>query len=105
MYGISNQLLASIALCVGTTVIINLGKAKYAWVTLLPLAFLATTTLTAGWQSITGNFFPLTRYPATAFQGWLDSILTAVMMACLGIVLIDSVRKWKSVLLPRALNR
>lgn len=101
MFGISNQLLASIALCVGTTVIINSGRARYAWVTLMPLAFVSTTTLTAGWQSITDNFIPLTRNPNTALQGWLDSILTVIMMVCVVIVLIDSLRKWKSVLFPR----
>ena len=102
MFGISNQLLASIALCVGTTVIINSGKVKYAWVTLAPLAFVATTTLTAGWQSVTDNFFPLTRNPTTALQGWLDSILTILMMICVAIVLVDSLRKWKSVVFPKA---
>ena len=101
MFGISNQLLASIALCVGTTVIINSKRAKYAWVTLLPLAFVATTTMTAGWLSITGNFIPLTRDPATAFQGWLDTVLTAIMMTALLVVLADSLRKWKTVLFPR----
>lgn len=101
MFGIANQLLASIALCVGTTVIINSGRARYAWVTLLPLSFVATTTLTAGWLSITGNFIPLTQNPATAFQGWLDAILTIIMMTALVIVLVDSLRKWKTVLFPR----
>jgi carbon starvation protein len=102
MFGIANQLLASIALCVGTTVIINSGKARYAWVTLMPLSFVATTTLTAGWQSVTNNFFPLTKNPATAFQGWLDSVLTIIMMVCVSIVLVDSLRKWKSVVWPKA---
>jgi carbon starvation protein len=101
MFGIANQLLASIALCVGTTVIINSGRARYAWVTLLPLSFVATTTLTAGWLSITGNFIPLTQNPATALQGWLDAILTIIMMTALVIVLVDSLRKWKTVLFPR----
>src|SRR5713101_6903262 len=55
MFGIANQLLAAIALCVGTTVIINAGRAKYAWVTITPLCFVATTTLTAGWRSIFDN--------------------------------------------------
>ena len=45
MFGISNQLLAAIALCVGTTFIINMGRAKYALVTLLPLCFVSSTTL------------------------------------------------------------
>jgi carbon starvation protein len=52
LFGIANQLLAAVALCVGTTVIIKMGKAKYAPITILPLVWLAIVTMTAGWQKM-----------------------------------------------------
>ena len=103
MFGISNQLLAAIALCIGTSLIINMGRAKYALVTLLPLSFVSSTTLTAGYRSIIDNFLPLARStnPGEGFQGILNIVLTVIMMVCLIIVLVDSIIKWRRVLTQR----
>ncbi|GBD38394.1 Carbon starvation protein A [bacterium HR37] len=94
MFGTANQLLAGIALCVGTTVIISLGRVKYAWVTLVPMAFVMATTLSAGWMNITHNFLPLTRKEGHALQGYVNTLLTALIMVCAVIILLDSFRCW-----------
>jgi carbon starvation protein len=52
LFGIANQLLGAVALSVATTILINIGRTKYAWVTFLPLCFLSVTTMTAGFMSI-----------------------------------------------------
>src|SRR5689334_22235332 len=94
MFGIANQLLAAVALCVATTIIINSGRAKYAWVTLLPLAFVSTTTLVAGYQSITDIFWPLAQKPQTATQGLINTGLTAIIMFAAVVIMIDCIRRW-----------
>jgi carbon starvation protein len=94
MLGIANQLLATTALCVGTTVIVNSGRARYAWVTLLPLAFVATTTLTAAYLSTVNNFLKL----PNKLQGALDAGCAIVLMGCTAIVLVASARRWLAVL-------
>jgi len=94
MFGIANQLLAAVALCVATTVIINMGKARYCWVTIAPLSFVATTTLVAGWDSVRDIFWPQAQNPLTATQGYINTSLTVLIMTAAVIVLIDSVRRW-----------
>jgi carbon starvation protein len=94
MFGIANQLLAAVALCVATTIIINSGKAKYSWVTIAPLSFVATTTLVAGWESITDIFWPLSQKPETAVQGYINVSLTVLIMTAAVIILSDSIRRW-----------
>jgi carbon starvation protein len=89
MFGIANQLLAAVALCVGTSVILNAGRVKYAWTTMFPLAFVASTTLYAGWRSIFDNFLRL-----GTFTGKLDAILTAILMLCVVVILASSARAW-----------
>jgi carbon starvation protein len=94
MFGIANQLLAAVALCVASTIVINAGNARYSWVTIIPLSFVGSTTLVAGYQSIRDIFWPLTQKPETALQGYIDTSLTALIMTAAVIILIDSVRKW-----------
>jgi carbon starvation protein len=104
MFGIANQLLAGVALAVGTTVIINMGRAKYAWVTFAPLCFVATTTLSAGFEIIRDTFWPMAIGPNPDFhvQGYVDSICTAIMMVCAVIILAATARRSLQVLTGRA---
>jgi carbon starvation protein len=103
MFGIANQLLASVALAVGTTVIINAGRARYAWVTMAPLAFVSVTTLSAGVLSVRDNFWPMAigADAALHFQGYVNSIMTIVMMICVLVILTSAVLKWVGVLTGR----
>jgi carbon starvation protein len=121
LFGISNQLLASVALCVGTTMIIKSGKARYAWVTLLPLAWLLAATLTAGWQKVFADD-PRLGFLAHAaqtaaqvvsgamdashgarliFNDRLDAAVTVAFMVVTVLVLVASAREWVLILTRR----
>ena len=103
MFGIANQLLAAVALAVATTIVINTGKARYAWVTLVPLAFVSVTTLTAGVLSVRDNFWPMAIGPNAArhFQGYMNTSLTVIMMVCVLVILANALWKWIQVLTGR----
>jgi len=96
MFGVANQLLAAIAFCVGTTVIIKMNKLKYAWVTFLPMLFMFTTTLTASYELfwIFVGKSASAAVPAEALTLKLDASLVAVMALLAVVALIDSVYKW-----------
>jgi carbon starvation protein len=96
MFGIANQLLAVVALTVGTTLIINIGKARYCWVTAAPLTFLATNTLYAGFLSVRDNFWPLANNvdPKISFTGWVQTLCTIIMMVCVFIILGAAISRW-----------
>jgi len=93
LFGTGNQLLATIALAVSTTFLINMGKAKYAWITAVPMLFVGVTTLTAGVLSIKNIFWPLTKVPGKMFTGYLDSILMAMFVVGVILVLIGAARR------------
>jgi carbon starvation protein len=103
LFGVANQLLAVVALAVGTTLIINLGRAKYAWVTFLPLCFVTVTTLTAGYLSVRDNFWPMTSAPDASLhvQGYVNSICTVIMLVCAVIILTATARRSLGVLSGR----
>jgi carbon starvation protein len=121
LFGISNQLLAGVALCVGTTFIVKAGKARYAWVTLVPLAWLLAVTLTAGWQKIFAadprlGFLSHARDTAARvaagsvdaatgarlmFNDRLDALLAGIFMATVVALLLASAREWVAVMRGR----
>ncbi len=130
LFGISNQLLGAVALCVGTTVIIRMDRARYAWVTLLPLAWLSTVTLTAGYQKIWApdpalGFLAHARLLLDAAHGGtlpsgvasaaaaarmalndrLNAAVAAFFIACVIVVLMASVREWWLILSGRKVRK
>jgi carbon starvation protein len=121
LFGISNQLLAAIALSVATTLIIKSERARYAWTTLLPLAWLLSVTLTAGYQKIfdadlrigflahanalqsriASGEIPaakLTETYALIFNDRLDAAVTGLFMVLVVVIVADSLRAWYRIL-------
>ncbi len=93
LFGTGNQLLATIALAVVSTFLINMGKAKYAVFTVVPMIFVGITTLTAGYLSIEKIFWPMTKKPGMVFQGYLDSALMAIFIVGVVLVVFDALRR------------
>jgi len=97
LFGTGNQLLATIALAVVTTFLVNMGKVEYALITALPMCFVGVTTLTAGVLSIKNIYWPLAQTPGKQFQGYLDSTLMLIFVVGVILVLIESARRcWKT---------
>ena len=94
MFGAANQLLATIALTVGTSFIINSGKKKYAWFTMAPLVFLGITTLTACWMNMTSIYLSQLLVDGTYVKGMINLVLTGVIMICAVVILVNAVPKW-----------
>jgi carbon starvation protein len=115
LFGIANQLLAAVALCVATTIIIKMGKIRYAWVTILPLVWLASATLTAGWQKVFSSD-PKLGFLAHAqsladsadpnaarmiFNDRLDAVIALFFMTIVAVVIAASMREWLLVISQR----
>jgi len=113
LFGISNQLLATVALCVATTIIVKMHRTKYVLVTLTPLAWLVAITFTASWHKV---FDPSPRIgflaqarqlaagPTTSetarliFNNRLDAVVTGILVVMVALVLLESTRQWLEIL-------
>ena len=98
MFGIANQLLAVIALCLVTTVLVNSGRGKYAWVTVLPMLFVATTTLTASYQMIPQFFAMVGNGTWSPLKGALNIGLMVFVLTCVLALLAQAAARWIAVL-------
>jgi len=121
LFGIANQLLAAIALCVATTILIKMHRARYVWITGVPLAWLVTITFTAAWEkifspaprigflaqaaqleaalssgAITGAGMAQTR--TLIFNARLDAVICGVFLVLVAVILVDSMRIWGGIL-------
>src|SRR5271166_1258398 len=115
LFGISNQLLATVALCVATTIMIKMHRARYAAVTLGPLAWLVAVTFTASWHKMFDTdprvgFLAQARVLAAGptplssatvrviFNNRLDAAVTGVLVVMVTLVLVESARQWIGIL-------
>jgi carbon starvation protein len=121
LFGIANQLLSVVALCVGTSILIKMKKARYSWITILPMVWLVAVTLTAGYQKIfhedprIGFLAEANRLDSTIemgkvsadriamverqiFNNRLDAGVTGLFLVMILVILADCLRLWLSIL-------
>jgi carbon starvation protein len=119
LFGISNQLLAAVALCVGTTILLKMHGLKYVWITGAPLAWVVMTTFTAGWQKVfsaqpaigflaqaaqlemslrAGTAGDAAAARSLIFNARLDAVVCGILMLLVAAILADSMRCWVGIL-------
>jgi carbon starvation protein len=121
LFGISNQLLAAVALVVATTILLKMGRLRWIWVTLLPMAWLVIITMTASYQKIfSGNprvgflsyanvlaaqiaagKIPAAKVVETQrviFNQRLDAVVTAVLAGMILVLLVEAIIQWHAIL-------
>jgi carbon starvation protein len=94
MFGVANQLLAVVALCLVTTLLVNSGRGRYAWVTLLPMCFVTTTTLSAGYLMMQ-QFLAIPHWGA--LKKGLNVGLMLFVITCVIALLLLAVARWVAV--------
>jgi carbon starvation protein len=97
MFGIANQLLSVVALSLVTTWLVNTGRGRYAPVTILPMLFVTTTTLTAGAEMI-GSQFPALIEHGQELTGYLSIVFAVFIISCVLLLLLLAVSRWLAVL-------
>jgi carbon starvation protein len=90
LFGMSNQLLAAVGLLIGTTMIIRMGKARYAWMTAVPGLSMVVITFWAGYLQVFNNYIPKGLY--------LLAVLAIIVMALMAVVIVGTVRRWMELL-------
>jgi carbon starvation protein len=124
LFGISNQLLAAVALVVATTILLKMDKLRWIWVTLIPTVWLVTITMTASWQKIfdpsprmgflaaanamaaqlvAGNI-PAAKIAETQrliFNQRLDAMVTVVLAGMILVLLVEALIQWTAILSKR----
>jgi carbon starvation protein len=124
LFGIANQLLAAIALCVATTILVKMHRARFLWITCVPLVWLVTVTFAGAWQKIfsphprvgflaqanqlqaalDAGTIPVARVAETRaviFNAQLDAVVCGVFVLLVATILVDSVRQWIGILRGR----
>jgi carbon starvation protein len=116
LFGICNQLLAAVALCVATTIIVKMGRAHYIWVTLGPLAWLVSVTYAASWHKVfdpnpliglLAHARQLAAGPAVGglqrriFNDQLDAAVCGLLVVLVSVIVIESALQWISVISGR----
>jgi carbon starvation protein len=122
LFGIANQLLAAIALSIGTTILVKMHRWKYLWITCVPLAWLVTVTYTASYQklfsseprlgflaqaqslraALESGAVPAAQIAAThtqIFNNQLDAVVCGTLVVLVTLILADSLRCWTRILL------
>jgi carbon starvation protein len=124
LFGISNQLLAAVALSVATTILLKMGRTRWIWVTLAPMAWIVTITMTASYQKIfdanprigflsyanglaaqlASGAIPAARIVEAQrliFNQRLDAVVTAVLALMVIVLIVEAVVQWYAILSRR----
>ena len=102
MFGAANQLLGTLALCIGTTVLIKMRKSRYLWITALPMIFVGVITMTGSYEMFRMFVAAATTLTAgNALALYFDAALVMVVAVLGLVVLSDSARQWYGYLIQK----